>query len=119
MTVHRRDNKSQAKLVPISPLSVVRLVRWDKNAPSSKKDQGRIFRVGYYSRQDGLDCVWLVNDEGEYEQTVNHGYLYLYFDIVSFADHVNWFGRRRPQIASIRPADCRMRQKGKLAKKKG
>ena len=26
---------------------------------------GRRFRIGYYSRQDGLDCIWLVNEKGE------------------------------------------------------
>jgi hypothetical protein len=54
---------------------------------------------------DGLDCIWLVNDQGEYEQTLDHEFLYRYFDIIQFAKHTNWHGHKRPRIPPIRPAD--------------
>jgi hypothetical protein len=98
---------------PIPPLSVVRLVTADHKTPGWRKDKGRTFRVGYYSRQDGLDCIWLVNDEGKYEQTTNHEYLYRYFDVIHFAEHTNWYGRRRPCINSIRLADANSKGKQK------
>ena|SRR5256885_10411593 len=99
------DEPSHTTPRPIPPLSVVRLAHSDRSTPRWRKQKGRIFRVGYYSRADGLDCVWLVNDDGEYEQTTDHDFLYRYFDIIQFADHKNWYGRRKPKIPSIRRAN--------------
>ena len=97
---------NQKQPIPIAPQSVVRLARADGKTPSWRKEIGRIFRVGYYSRQDGLDCVWLVNDEGKYEQATDHEFLYRYFDIIYFAEDTNWYGRRRPRLGPIRRADA-------------
>ena len=83
-------------------MSVVRLMRFHGERRSWHHEKGRVFRVGYYSPQDGLDCIWLVNDEGKYEQTTDHEYLYKYFDVIQFAEHTNWYGRRRQQIPPIR-----------------
>src|ERR1700730_4593268 len=93
-----RRLKKVSSISPISPLSVVRLVHADKETPTWFKAKGRTFRVGYYSKMDGLDCVWLVNDEGIYEQTTNHEFLYRYFDVIHFSNITNWYGRRRPKI---------------------
>lgn len=94
---------AKARPAPIPPLSVVRV---------AYKGSLRFFRklrvrVGYYSRVDGLDCIWLVNDQGHYEQTVDHEFLYRYFDIIHFTDHRNWYGRGRPKISPIRRAQGR------------
>jgi hypothetical protein len=105
MTIERAGGKKLRKVVPIPPLSVVRLVHSDRETPAWRKEKGRVYRVGYYSRQDGLDCIWLVNDEGKYEQATDHEFLYRYFDVIQFAEHTNWYGRRRPRIPPIRPAD--------------
>lgn len=96
--------RSKARLVPIPPLSVVRVAYKGRSTPF-REQNGRVFRVGYYSRRDGLDCIWLVNDQGPYEQTVEHEFLYRHFDVIQFADHNNWYGRRRPKIPPIRHAD--------------
>lgn len=37
--------------------------------------------MGYYNPKDGLDCIWLVNEDGEYEQTADRKFLLKYFDI--------------------------------------
>jgi hypothetical protein len=105
------------KPIPIAPQSVVRLVHSDRATPSWHMDRGRIFRIGYYSRKDGLDCVWLVNDEGKYEQATDHEFLYRYFDVIHFASDANWYGRRRPRIPPIRPADSRKPRARGLPKK--
>ena len=55
------------KIIP--PRSRVRLLRADPRTATWKKTIGRQFRIGYYSRKDGLDCIWLVNENGAYEQT--------------------------------------------------
>src|ERR1700691_2773651 len=97
------------KLVPIPPLSVVRAACRHGENRLWKRDKGRVFRIGYYSRMDGLDCIWLVNDQGKYEQATDHDFLYKYFDVIEFAHHTNWYGRRRPKIQAIRQADRRAR----------
>jgi hypothetical protein len=100
------------KLVPIPPLSVVRIARGDKRVPSWQSQVGRVFRVGYYGANDGLDCIWLVTDEGKYERTADHDFLYRYFDVIQFGQTKNWFGRRRPRIPPILLAS----RKGKRSK---
>jgi len=37
--------------------------------PTYSGDAERIFRIGYYNPNDGMDTVWLVNKEGKYEAT--------------------------------------------------
>ena len=90
---------------PIAPHSVVRLARADGKTPGWRNQVGRVFRIGYYSRQDGLDCVWLVDDTGKYEQATDHEFLYRYFDVIHFAHGTNWYGRGRERIRPIRHAD--------------
>ena len=93
------------KMMPIPPQSVVRLAKYDRHTPSWRKDVGRVFRIGYYGRTDGLDCVWLVNENGIYEQTTDHEFLYHYFDVIHFATGNNFYGHKRPPIPPIRSAD--------------
>src|SRR5438046_1435304 len=84
LSAHRnrvsRSSMSHGKIIP--PLSVVRLMRADKHTPRWKDQIGRIFRVGYYSRQDGIDCVWLVNEDGKYEQSADQASFRDYFEVV-------------------------------------
>ena len=87
--------------IPIPPQSVIRLARADRKTPDWRKDIGRVFRVGYYRKMDGLDCVWLVNDDGKYEQATDHEFLYKYFDVIYFTSDKNWYGRRRPALLPI------------------
>ena len=92
---------------PIPPKSVVRLAAADKSTPEWKQDVGRLFRVGYYSKNDGTDCVWLVNEKGEYEQATDHEYLFRYFDIIQLSDERSLFGRNKPPIAPVKAATRR------------
>ena len=70
------------KLLPdvIPPRSTFRLVASDESTPTWKNDIGTVFRIGYYSKQDGTDCIWLLNEKGEYEQTTTRAYLLKYFE---------------------------------------
>ena len=88
------------KIIP--PRSRVRLIRADDQTPSWEKDIGREFRVGYYSRKNGLDCIWLVNEEGEYEQTTDRKFLLKYFDVGHWSREKNFFGRGRRRLRRIR-----------------
>lgn len=88
------------KIIP--PRSRVRLIRADEQTPTWKKGIGRQFRVGYYSPKDGLDCIWLVNEEGEYEQTTNRKFLLKYFDVEHWSREKSFFGRGRRPLRRIR-----------------
>jgi hypothetical protein len=88
------------KIIP--PRSRVRLLRTDNRTPEWKRDIGRQFRVGYYSRKDGLDCIWLVNEDGEYEQTTDRKFLLKYFEIEYLSQEKNLFGRGGPRLRAIR-----------------
>ena len=92
-------------VIPIPPKSVVRLAACDRATSGWQTDVGRIFRIGYYGEQDGLDCIWLVNDQGEYEQTVDHKLLFEHFDIIVLSDEDDLHGDRRPQLPNIRKAN--------------
>jgi hypothetical protein len=92
-----RLNAYFGKVIP--PRSVVKLLApWGEN-------QGRIFRIGYYSRQDGLDCVWLVNEAGEYEQTTDQKSIDEDFEILKLSDETDRFGIHREIPGPISDAE--------------
>jgi HEAT repeat protein len=91
--------KKIPKVIP--PRSRVRLIRADRQTPSWKKDVGRQFRIGYYSRKDGLDCIWLVNENGAYEQTTARAFLLKYFDVEHLSQEKNFYGRGKRRLRKI------------------
>jgi len=88
------------KVIP--PRSRVRLLWADNRTPEWKRDIGRQFRVGYYSRKDGLNCIWLVNERGGYEQTTDRKSLLKYFDVEHWSREKNLFGDGRRRLRSVR-----------------
>jgi hypothetical protein len=85
------------KVIP--PRSVVRLLlRWGK-------DQGRLFRIGYYSRQDGLNCVWLVNEAGAYEQTTDQKSIENDFEVLKRSAETDLYGVDREVLGPISDAE--------------
>ncbi len=51
---------------------------------------------------DGLDCIWLVNEQGKYEQTIDHAFLNKHFLIETVSKERSLYGRNRPQFEPIR-----------------
>jgi hypothetical protein len=88
----------------IPPGSTVRLVCYDDFTSDWKQDLGRTFRIGYYRKTDGLETIWLVNDDGEYEQTVDRDTLLKYFDLLSISRENDPFGRGRSPLRRKRRA---------------
>jgi ribosomal protein S16 len=81
----------------IPPRSIVKLLaRWGK-------DHGRVFRIGYYNPQDGLNCVWLVNARGEYEQTADQRSIRRSFEVLELSDETDFFGVDRNQLGPLEP----------------
>jgi hypothetical protein len=97
--MYKRHMKSLPKVIP--PRSRVRLVRFDKRTPVWHKDVGRQFRVGYYGRKDGLDCVWLVNENGKYEQTTDRAFLLKYFEVEQLSDERNFYGQGKRRLGKV------------------
>jgi hypothetical protein len=85
---------------PIPPRTVVRLVAREADWDASLR-LGDTFRIGYYSPNDGLDCVWLVNCAGIYEQTWDQASLLNYFEVVTPSDDTDLFGIDRPRLEPI------------------
>jgi HEAT repeat protein len=58
--------------------------------------------VGYYNRKDGLDCIWLVNENGTYEQTTDREFLLKYFDLEYLSREKNLYGEGKRRLRKIR-----------------
>jgi hypothetical protein len=85
----------------IPPRSVIRLAKALPGQDGWRDDLGKVFRVGYYSKMDGLDCVWLVNDAGEYNETTDQKTIREQFEIVSLSDETDLFGDNRPPLKPL------------------
>jgi hypothetical protein len=94
-----RPRKKYPFRTPIPPTSIVTVKT--SLSRSWKKNVGQRFRIGYYSWQDGLDCIWLVNEEGKYEQTIDHEFLLKHFEIESVARERSLYGKGRPALGPI------------------
>ncbi len=86
---------------PIPPRSVVALKKLWPHARKKGHEIGQKRRIGYYSRQDGLDCIWLVDDKGDYGWTADHKWLYEHFEVLKFSDETDLFGVNRPRIGAF------------------
>jgi hypothetical protein len=96
----RKPQKKYSFPVPIPPCSVISVKGKSRSAWAD--EVGRIFRVGYYSKMDGLDCIWLVNENGKYDQTIDHECLNKFFDIQSISKERSLYGRGRPQFPPMK-----------------
>jgi hypothetical protein len=105
--------KRLPKVIP--PRSRVRLIRADTRTPEWRKDVGRQFRVGYYGRKDGLGCIWLVNEEGEYEQTTDPKLLAKYFDVEQVSSEIDLYGIAKRPLGRIRMRSPLERLNGRSA----
>jgi hypothetical protein len=64
-------------------------------------EKGEIRIIGYYSKQDGLDCVWLVTTTGNYDWTTEHEWLYEKFEVLEFSDETDLYGEQRDIIQGL------------------
>ena len=51
---------------------------------------------------DGLDCIWLVDETGKYDQAIDHEYLDRFFDVQSIAKERSLYGRDRPRLGPMK-----------------
>jgi len=62
--------------------------------------------VGEYSRQDGLDCIWFVNEQGMYAQAIDHDFLAKYLEIVEISRERSLYGKNRMPLGASSNADA-------------
>jgi hypothetical protein len=86
--------------VPIPPRSVISVRRRARSPWANKA--GRLFTIGYYSKMDGPDCIWLVDENGKYDKTIDHECLRRFFDVCSIATEPSLYGRWRPQFSFMK-----------------
>ncbi len=103
---------------PIPPRSIVRLIRAGGDTPDWKEDMGRRFRIGYYSPQDGLDCIWLVNEDAKYEQTCDHEFLFKYFNIERLSRESDLFGVNKAILKPLRKPHSAVPKKAASGRKR-
>jgi len=80
----------------IPPKSVV--AAKDKAAHLYSSDK---FRIGYYGKVDGLNCVWLVNARAEYLQTTDQRSIREDFEILERSDEADLYGDSRPALQPL------------------
>jgi hypothetical protein len=85
----------------IPPLSEVKVIKVAEDQPDWAGQEGRLFRVGYYRKRDGLDHVWLVDDEGNYCKTVDQEMIKTHFEVVNTSTVTDLFGVNSPVIQAI------------------
>jgi homotetrameric cytidine deaminase len=97
-TTRSAGNANVAESAVIPPLSVVQALRASAQEPEWKEYEGRIFRIGYYHPEDGLNCVWLVDDAGKYEKSVDQETIRTHFKILHVSPETDLLGTNRPAI---------------------
>jgi hypothetical protein len=88
------------RMKPLPPRTVLRLRRLWPNARKQGHEVGEIRRVGYYSPQDGLDCIWLVDDAGKYNWTADHKWVLENFEIVKLSTETDLFGKTKRKLGA-------------------
>ncbi len=85
-----REKYRIPKIIP--PLTLVEIIHADDSTPVWKEEIGMQFKIGYYSRQDGLNTIWLVNKNGEYCETTDRNSLLKYFKIINISASKDYVG---------------------------
>jgi len=97
----------EMKVIPYPPLTVLRLTKLWPHARKQGHEKGDVWRVGYYSKQDGLDCIWLVDKDGKYDWTAEADWIRDQFEVVQTSSDRNYFGKRRARIGSLTKAELK------------
>jgi len=63
----------------------------------SEYETGDAFTVNYYSRQDGLQTVWLIDPHGE-NHTWDQQDILETFEIKSLSNETDFYGLRKPEL---------------------
>lgn len=87
--------------LPLPPKSIIRLVKLWPHARKRGFEIGQTWRIGYYSPQDGLDVVWLVDSHGDDGQTGDHAWIEKHFEVVYRSDETSMYGAHRRKLRPL------------------
>jgi len=87
------------KILP--PGTVLELIKLWPNARKQGHEKGEIWRIGYYSKQDGLDIIWLVDANGEYNWTVDREFVEEKFKLIDVSKERSLYGNNRPPLGKL------------------
>ena len=93
--------KSRTK-PPIYPKTVIKITKLWPHARKHGHEIGQVWRVGYYSKKDGLDIIWLVDEKGGYSWTIEEAFLKKYFEVVRTSSEKSIYGVGKPQLGKRR-----------------
>ncbi len=62
---------------------------------------GRCCRLGFYSRLDGLDVTWLVDEYGCYGETADTKDIPKYFDVIEISNNRDLYGDKSEPLAAL------------------
>jgi len=85
----------------IRPKSVVKLIHATKRTPVWLGKIGKICRVGYYSKLDGLEIIWLVDETGYYCETTDQHDFLKYFTVIKPGPTDDFYGDNAPRLRKI------------------
>jgi hypothetical protein len=86
---------------PLAPGTLLRLARLWPRARRQGREVGRLYRVGYYSPRDGVDCVWLVDSQGRYDWTADHLFITKHFELVRRSGERSLYGGKRSRLGPL------------------
>ena len=78
---------------PVPPNSIIRLKKLWPHARKNGYEIGQKWKVTYYSKQDGLDCIWMKDAQGNFE-TGTHAWINKYFEVIRVSSESSYFGKK-------------------------
>lgn len=89
----RRRTRSMDFLPPLTLLQLKRALSL-QNLKLIADQVGHYFRVGYYTPNDGLETIWIADEDGQYVGTIAQRRLRNYFRVVSISKENDYCGTR-------------------------
>jgi len=111
----RKRKMSLPEVIP--PRSVVELIKADQTTPAWRNQIGKRYRIGYYNPRHGIECIWLVDNDGVYCETTDREYLLKYFKVIKLSNETDYWGMSRRKLGPIRKATSKIRM-SRTGKKK-
>ena len=85
----------------VSPCSIVVLDKCPEGGVFWANKVGKYCRIGFYSKQDTVEIIWLVNQQGEYIETASQNDFLKYFSIVEDSQIEDYFGDSHDPLEPI------------------
>ena len=85
----------------LPPLTVLRLDRLWPHARKQGRENGQIYRVGYYCKSCGIKTIWLVDSTGDYNWTADLPFIKKHFSVLTPSKERSIYGKGREILGSL------------------